>query len=306
MPKLRFQYVSGSQGAETLVQFLTRRFPYHNEPEWTDLVLAGNVTVNNSPVSPRLQLRTGHRIAYERPATAEPPVDDRFHILHEDEHLLVVDKPANLPTSPSGKYWDHCLVHIAAKRLGYRQLYAVHRLDRETSGANVLAKTSEAASILGKAFAAGQVQKEYTAILRGDFPCRDAFVSVPLMNDPEGEIRIRQVPSTAGRKAETRFTLLARLPGASLVRALPLTGRTHQIRAHAWYLGHPVLGDKLYGSADAVFLNFTRSEVRILERRQLLHSSRIRFPHPVTSDLVDVRSSPQSLLEIFSMAPRSP
>jgi RluA family pseudouridine synthase len=297
MPKLSFQYVTGPQGRETLVQFLARRFRYHSAEEWAMLVQAGNVTVNGKRVPPQHALRTGHRIVYERPSLPEPEVDPRFTVLYEDVHLLAVDKSGNLPTSPSGKYWEHCLVHIAQRALGLERLYAVHRLDRETSGVNLLAKTPEAARALGDDFHAGRVEKAYTAVLEGELGVRAAYVSVPLMNDPAGTIRIKQVPGRAGREARTRFTLLARLPRGSLVRAEPLTGRTHQIRAHAYLLGHPVWGDKLYGRTDAEFLAWVGRPRSREEPRQLLHASRLTLRHPATGLTLTLRSPARCLVE---------
>jgi RluA family pseudouridine synthase len=224
-------------------------------------------------------------------------VDRRIAVLYQDEHVVAVDKPPNLPTSPSGKYWDNCLVHIAASLLGLQKLYAVHRLDRETSGVNLLAKTESAARLLGQEFASGDVEKEYSAVLKGTLDAREIFVSVPLITDPVGTIRIRQVPSRRGRPAMTRFRLLARLERGSLVHVVPLTGRTHQIRAHAWYLGHPVVGDKLYGSSDHEFLRSLEPDWRAQMPAQLLHASRLVFRHPLHRTPVDIRSWPRRLLD---------
>jgi RluA family pseudouridine synthase len=296
MPKLSFQYAPVPQGRETLVEFLTRRFRYHDAEEWSQLVQAGHVMVNGQRVPPQYPLRGGHQIVYERLPLPEPSVDARFAILYEDEQLLALEKSSNLPTSPSGKYWEHCLVHIAQRELGLRRLYAVHRLDRETSGINLLAKTPETARVLGRDFQQGRVRKAYTAVLRGHLGVREAYVSVPLMDDPHGEIRIRQVASSLGREARTRFALLARLPHSSLVRAEPLTGRTHQIRAHAFLMGHPVWGDKLYGRSAAEFLAWVARPRQGDEPRQLLHASQLTFRHPVTGAEQTLRSPAQALL----------
>lgn len=299
MAKLSFQYVRGPQGVETLVDFLTRRFRYHDAPEWSELVLKGHVTVDGFSATPQLALKSGHRILYIPPPKPEPEVDARFSVLFEDEHIVALDKSGNLPTSPSGKYWEHCLVHIAQRELGVRRLYAVHRLDRETSGVNLLAKTAEAAGRLGDAFQRGQLEKAYTAVLRGRLASRETYLSAPLGPDPTGEVRIRQTARRDGRGAATRFRLLARLPGASLVRVEPVTGRTHQIRVHANLLGHPVWGDKLYGRSDEEFLAWVGKPRRNSEPRQLLHASQLRLRHPITDAELDLRSSPKVLLERF-------
>lgn len=299
MPKLSFQYVTGPHGRETLVDFLARRFRYHDAAEWDELVREGRVSVNGMPARPQHILKTSERVAYERPRSPEPEVDERLTVLFEDDHLIAVDKSGNLPTSPSGKYWDHCLIHLLQRTRGLQRLYAVHRLDRETSGVNVLAKNHHAARALGDDFARGQVAKSYVAVLRGGLEARSAYVSAPLAGDQSGEVRIRQVASLEGRETRTRFTLLARLPRASLVRVEPLTGRTHQIRAHAQVLGHPVWGDKLYGRSDAEFLAWVHLPRNNAEPRQLLHASSLTFRHPVTGSPLTIRSSARQLLDRF-------
>lgn len=305
MPKLSFQYVSGPHGPETLVQFLERRFPYHTAEEWRSLIAAGHVTVNGKRVPPGFALRTRHKIVYERPPFAEPEIDPRFSVLYEDDVLLAVDKSGNIPTSPSGKYWNHCLVQVVQRELALSRLHACHRLDRETSGVILLAKTGQAARILGEDFAAGRVAKEYVAVLRGALAGRETYVSVPLAADPASSIRIKQAAAPGGRESRTRFTLLARLPGSSLVRVATLTGRTHQIRAHAALLGHPVWGDKLYGRPEAEFIEWVQSGPRNAEERHLLHASSLRFNHPTTGETLTVASSARPLVELLiQQAPR--
>lgn len=298
MAKLSFQYVR-RQEPETLLAFLGRRFRYHSSEEWEELVRKGFVKVNGRTVAPGHLLETRHKIVYERPPFPEPPVDGRFAVLYEDDDIIAVEKSGNIPTSPSGKYWANCLVHVVQKALGLPWVHAVHRLDRETSGVNLLAKSKESARILGKDFQDGAVEKEYAAILVGRLPAREIFVSVPLRNAAGGAIRIKQAVHADGRKATSRFRLRAVLPGASLVRVSPLTGRTHQIRAHAAFMGFPVLGDKLYAVPEADFVEWVRHGERSSERRQLLHSGALGFLHPVTRRRVEVRSSARPLLELF-------
>ena len=298
MPKLSFQYVR-QEAVETLSAFLERRFRYHTRAEWESLVAKGFVKVNGKKVSPRHILQTRHKIVYERPPFPEPEVDRRFEILFEDDYLLAVGKSGNIPTSPSGKYWHNCLVHVLKQELGLEWIHAVHRLDRETSGVNLLAKSKDAARILGGDFQRGEVGKTYSAILRGRLPAREIHVSAPLGAATGGAIRIKQAVHANGRDSRTRFRLRAVLPGASLVHALPLTGRTHQIRAHAALLGHPVAGDKLYGVPEEDFLAWVASGERSSETRQLLHSSELRFRHPVTSKLITVRAPDSALMELY-------
>ncbi len=298
MAKLSFQYVRQRE-PETLLGFLGRRFRYHTPEEWEELVRKGFVRVNGRKVAPGHMLETRHKIVYERPPFPEPPVDARFSILYEDEEVIAVDKSGNIPTSPSGKYWANCLVHVVQKELNLPWVHAVHRLDRETSGVNLLAKTKASARTLGRDFQNGVVEKGYTAVLRGQLRAREILVSAPLRNAENGAIRIKQAVHPQGREASTRFRLRARLPGASLVAISPLTGRTHQIRAHAAYLGHPVVGDKLYGVAETEVIAWVRDGALTSEQRQSLHATWLAFQHPVSGRQLRVKAPARPLQEMY-------
>jgi RluA family pseudouridine synthase len=299
MPKLSFQYVRQHE-PETLIAFLGRRFRYHSPDEWEGLVRKGFVKVNGRKVSPAHVLETRHKIVYERPPFPEPEIDPTFSVLYEDDEVIAVCKSANMPTSPSGKYWDNCLVHVLQKALSLPWLHAVHRLDRETSGVNLLAKSKAAARTLGKDFQRGAVAKAYGAILKGHLPAREIYVSAPLRNAVQGEVRIKQAVHPEGREARTRFRLRALLESASLVEAVPVTGRTHQIRAHAALLGYPVVGDKLYGAPEADFLAWVQGAERSSGRRQLLHATRLSFQHPTSKQQITVHAPEGLLLDIFN------
>jgi len=299
MPKLTFQYVVGVQGPETILEFLCRRFRYHDQAEWIDRIMEGRVTVNGRKILPHHPLESHQKITYDRQEQQEPEVDARYRILFQDDHLLAVEKSGNIPTSPSGKYWNNCLVHILKDDLGMDRLHAVHRLDRETSGVNLFAKTPEAAGKLGKIFGEGKVEKTYTAILKGAFPAKEIVVNAPLGKDPASTIHIRQTVLPEGRPCITHFQLLARLDGASLVRVLPVTGRTHQIRAHAYHLGFPVYGDKLYGITDDDFRHSVDNDHRSSDARHLLHATSLSVPHPVTDQTITFVSPPRDIFQLW-------
>lgn len=284
--KLSFQYVR--HGApETLLAFLLRRFHYHSASEWRSRIESGAVTVNGRGTGAEHVLATRERIVYVPPPLPEPPVDARFAVLFEDAHLVAVSKSNNIPSTPSGKYWRNCLRYVLQRELKLPELYAVHRLDRETSGVNLFAKSRSVAAALGAAFTAGAVEKRYAAILLGLLPARELLVNAPL-RDAGGEIHIKQAVHPLGRPSVTRFSLRAQLPGACLVDVRPFTGRTHQIRAHAAFMGHPVWGDRLYGVSTTEFLTWVRREDRHLSAGHRLHASLLAFAHPVTGNEVRV------------------
>jgi RluA family pseudouridine synthase len=295
--KLSFRYVRHA-APESLIAFLERRFSYHTREQWIDRIRMGAVTLDGGTVDPNHVLCTKEEIVYLPPPAPEPPVDPRFTVLYEDADLLAVAKSGNIPTSPSGKYWHNCLRHVLQRELGLAAVHAVHRLDRETSGVNLFAKKPKAAGLLGDSFAAGLVEKQYAAILRGHLPARNVFVTAPLQA-AGSSVSIKQGVHPAGRASQTRYILRALLPDACLVDVYPETGRTHQIRAHASFLGHPVWGDHLYGQSEDNFIAYIHNPERDWKSRQLLHASRLRFPHPSSGKVVEVSSAPDVLMEVF-------
>lgn len=298
MPKLSFQYVR-QHLSETLLEFLVRRFKYHGVIEWEERILSGNVLINGKKPRPETILETGSKIVYEPPLVSEPEVDTRYAVLFEDESLLAVDKSGNIPTSPSGKYWRNCLVHHLKEDRGLEELHAVHRLDRETSGINLFAKTKDSARNLGRDFMEGRVDKIYLAILRGRFPGSEVFLNAPIAGDAASSIYIRQKVQPEGRQARTRFTLVSDLSSSSLVRITPYTGRTHQIRVHAEYFGCPVWGDKLYGRAEEDFIQWVANGERNSTDRHLLHASELTFTHPQAGHRITVKSDAEAILELY-------
>lgn len=297
MPKLSFQYVQ-LEYSETLLEFLVRRFKYHNAAEWEKLIAQGNVLLNGKTSSPGHIMQTRDKLIYNPPDVPEPPVDTSHRIIYEDEVLLAVSKSGNIPSTPSGKYWNNCLRHVLQNIYKYKDLYAVHRLDRETSGINLFTKDRLSAKKLGDDFNTGKVSKAYTAILKGHFEKPVYDVSVSLGKAPASAVHIRQAVVDQGRPSRTIFILKALLTGASLVEVVPHTGRTHQIRAHAEYIGHPVWGDKLYGADEQAFIQWIETGERNSIDRQLLHATRLNFTHPVSGEPLELYDSPEALLRL--------
>lgn len=246
----------------------------------------------STPVWPGLTFRLRRRLL------AEPTVPDAAALreVHLDGWLLVVDKPAGLPMHPTARYHANTLVSQLKQRYGEGfRADPAHRLDRETSGLVVCARTLEASQAMSRRFHDGLVEKEYLAIVEGEPP--GAFeVDAPIAEGTE-LIRIAvRIDPVAGRPAKTRFVTERRFEreGArfAVVRAFPETGRQHQIRVHAQRAGYPVVGDKMYGPDPGYFDRFSR---RVLEPeawarlrlpRHALHAAGISFVHPGTGEAV--------------------
>ena len=259
---------------------------------------------------------------FPTPPQSEPPVDESFTILFEDDAVAGVAKSGNIPCHPGGRYREHTLAHLLAGRAGFSAPHWVNRLDRETSGTVVVAKTAEAASLLGRALMRGRFAKRYFAIVecggvwtlpqgvsgawataRGTlYPACGCGVRKMRLFVPEGESPPAPdsgapiVPTGPGQKTETRFRLVGRRGGFALVEADPVTGRVHQIRATLRALGLCVVGDKLYGPDPGIYARLCDDALTVADRaalllpRQALHAASIAFPHPFTGAPVCVEA----------------
>jgi len=219
-----------------------------------------------------------------------------FVVRHQDEHLLVVDKPAGLVVHPARGHREGTLAQLLADVAGGgdpERAGIVHRLDRDTSGLMVVARSEEAHRRLQAALAARQIQREYLALVQGRPPARSGTIEAPIGRDPRARTRMA-IDGAHPREARTHFTLERALPGASLLRLRLDTGRTHQIRVHLQAIGHPIYGDPEYGVAGALGLE-----------RQFLHAARLAFAHPFTAAPVEVVSPlPEDLRLALAQAER--
>jgi 23S rRNA pseudouridine1911/1915/1917 synthase len=228
-----------------------------------------------------------------RPARAEPPCPRTFAVLHEDARVRVVDKPALLPVHASAKFYFNTLARVLGERYPDEPEQQIcHRLDRETSGCLVVARDRAAAVTLKDAFASkARVHKEYLAVVHGQPPWDDEeLIEIPLRlaqpGDPTRLPHVRMLPGPGGQPAATRVVVTARHGDHALVRCTLLTGRQHQIRAHLAAVGFPIVGDKLYGHGDDLFIRYCDEGLtgelaaRFVLPRHALHAARVVFPHP--------------------------
>lgn len=289
-----------------LVQFLAGRFTYRSAEEWQQRITAGEITLNGKPVSPEYILQMHDCIEYHPQDIPEPPARTDYKIIHEDEYILVIDKPGNLCVHPSGPYYQNTLWYLLRQK--YQHIHFINRLDRETSGLLLAAKSAEAARKIAETDAVSN--KHYLAIVHGDFTEKytaDGFlVSANSLIRKKRKFISENPDDLPGETAVTYLEPVISGGKFSLVKATLGTGRTHQIRATLFSLGFPLAGDKLYGVDERFFLkqkseDFTAEDLeKLILLRQALHSAGFALIHPATGEKLSFSSPLPDELENFT------
>ncbi len=289
---LRFSYqIIEKQAGERLDQFLTRNQPEFSRSQLSASIRAGRILVDGACKKSSYRLKTGDTVEGEIFSLAAPvvvrPEKIEFPILYEDQFLLVISKPPGLVVHPGSGNRSGTLVsglvHHCASIAGVGDSIRpgiVHRLDKDTSGVMIIAKREDVHRLLVDAFKARTMEKEYVALLHGIFAQKQGRLVAPIGRHPvhRQKMAVREI---GGRYAATRWRVENEfMEKYSLTRIDIETGRTHQIRVHMASLGHPVVGDAMYGGGS----------VSNGVPRQLLHASRLRCVHPVTGKELDVEA----------------
>ncbi len=285
MTELEWQgSVAPEDAGQRLDQFLAE--PLGSRARAARLIAAGLVQVDGRSVRKRHQVAAGERVVVEEEALSPVPVSGpapaRFTVVYEDDVLIVVDKPAGVVVHPAKGHEAGTLAQALADRAaGGEDPYRagmVHRLDRDTSGLLVVAKSDSAHRKLKGLLQARELRREYLTLVDGIPPAHTGTIDAPIGRDRRDRV-LHSIETDSPREARTHFELLEPLRHEALLRVSLETGRTHQIRVHMQAIGHPVLGDRAYGGP-----------ARFGLERQFLHAARLAFPHPVTGEEVDVSS----------------
>ncbi len=299
LPELTFTVAVES--TERLDRFLADQLGL-SRTQAARLVAEQAVEVEGKPARASRLLSRGERVTVRFPEHEPPrtlrPAAIPLTILFEDDHLAVIDKPAGLVVHPAPGHWDDTLVNALVARGTTLSGGAegrpgiVHRLDRDTSGLMVVAKTDLAHRRLGAAIAARRVRRTYAALAWGHLDPSPSVIDVPVARHPQDRKRMRVTPD--GRAARTDAVVVARFGVADLLRLELHTGRTHQIRVHLEHAGHPVVGDPTYGGGGSRRISgAARRTAEQLERatpRQALHAAALAFRHPASGEALEFRS----------------
>lgn len=273
-----------------LDRFLAQALPQHSRAEIQRWINNGDVLLNGRPAKPAQRLSDGDRISIDIPAPQPSPLEPEpipIDILYEDADLLAVDKPAGLVVHPSPGHESGTLVNAVLHHCpdlegvgGIRRPGIVHRLDKDTSGIILIAKNDRAHRYLQAQFKDRTVEKTYLALLIGQLQPAQGSIDAAIGRHPRHRKRMAVVPAAQGRDAITEYTVEAYYGTTTLVSVRPRTGRTHQIRVHFASIGHPVVGDTVYGP---------RRDLYKLGR-QFLHAHRLRFQRPADERWLDLSS----------------
>ncbi len=293
MPDARafFFTVAAPDQGERLDVFLKNAIPELTRSALTRLIQSGNVRVNGAPRKPGYAVKTDDAVRVDVPAPKPldlSPAPVAFEVVHEDDDLLVIDKPPGLVVHPAPGHDSGTLVHGLLHRTPHMGPVGdamrpgiVHRLDKDTSGLLVVAKNNAVHQALSRQFQARSVRKTYLALVSGEMREDGGRISLPVGRHPVHRKKM-SAGGRRGRCAETVWKVRERLPGATLLEIDLKTGRTHQIRVHMAAIRRPVLGDELYGGKQMRKLpagaGFNRSVGQAT--RQMLHSFRLTFLHP--------------------------
>ncbi len=284
------ELIVDSDAEPRLDAWLSVQLPDFSRSRWQKLISLGHIQIANRVCSDKkYKLKAGDRLCVHIPEP-EPldlvPEAIPLDILYEDEHLLIVNKPAGMVVHPSAGHSTGTLVHALLAHCplssigGVQRPGIVHRLDKDTTGAIVIAKTDFAHQHLQQQLQAKTARREYLGIVYGTPKVESGTIDLPVGRHPVDRLRNTILPiEQGGKSAVTHWQIEERLRSFSLIKFRLETGRTHQIRIHAAKMGHPIVGDPVYGSGRSIGVNLPG---------QALHAWHLQLIHPQTGDLVSV------------------
>lgn len=266
--------------------FLKEREPDLSRTQIKEFILGGKVNANGQKIKPHYRLKAGDLLNWQIPAAAQSSIqgeDIPLAIVFEDKDIIVLDKPSGLVVHPGAGNREHTLVN--ALLFHTRELSSVseerpgivHRLDKETSGIMVIAKNNHSHLELAKQFKKHSIERRYIALAAGRIEFDEGVIDIPIKRHVMDRKKMSVSFTDEAKPAQTRYRVLKRYPEYSAVELLPQTGRTHQLRVHLNYLGHPILGDSVYGRKTSF-------------SRLALHAKDLGFNHPTSGEFVKFSS----------------
>lgn len=296
--------VRSSQAGLRFDAFLSAEFRFLSRHAWQQRIGLGHALVNRKKKRSSYKLKEGDQLSMYYPDSFEPEVDDKLAVLWNEGGVAVIAKPPGLPMHMAGAFFKTHFANSLKELLG-DSWAAVHRIDRETSGSVLVANTPELRAHLTAQFQKSSIEKKYLCI-GTKIPSRSHWRMEDPIGDGKSQIRIKKWINTAGQSAKTEFVCLDSAANACLLEAKPITGRTNQIRVHAAFAGHTLLGDRLYNKNEEIFLDYDKNGDNDWQfyqtgfSRTCLHAYSISFVHP---NLLDATSKPLRITVTCPMWP---
>ncbi|MBV1841707.1 MULTISPECIES: 23S rRNA pseudouridine(955/2504/2580) synthase RluC [Photobacterium] len=299
-PKVQFIEISDDFAGQRIDNFLRARLKNVPKSMIYRILRKGEVRVNKKRIKPEYKLQDGDLVRVPPVVVPEreeqAPVSTKLDkvaelescIIYEDDHMLILNKPSGTAVHGGSGLKFGAIEALRALRPDARFLELVHRIDRDTSGILLVAKKRSALRKLQEQFRQKTVQKYYYALVMGEWKASCKKVTAPLLKNEVNSI-VRVNPN--GKPSDTRFKIIERLEQATLIQASPVTGRTHQIRVHCQYAGHPIAWDDRYG--DPRFDAYTK---KVGLNRLFLHAANIQFTHPQTDEKMDISAPMEPML----------
>jgi 23S rRNA pseudouridine1911/1915/1917 synthase len=281
-------------------QAVAQMFPDYSRSRLSEWIKAGDVLLDGAQVAPRQIVHGGELVSlHARPGQEVPmqPEEIALDIRYEDADLLVINKPAGLVVHPGAGQaagtLQNALLHFDPKLVEIPRAGIVHRLDKDTSGVMVVARSLRAHTKLVEALQQHDVHRQYVAVVLGPM-IAGGSVDAPIGRHPRDRLKQAVVEEPAGKHALTHYRVRERFRGHTLIECRLETGRTHQIRVHMAHAKHPLVGDTQYGGGMKLPKGATAELAEILRgfKRQALHAEKLEFTHPVTGELVSVTAEP--------------
>ena len=266
-------------------QYLATDFPHSTPSEWQARLARGEVRIGGEPIAAERLLRAGEQVEWHRPGWLEPETPRQFGLIHLDQHLLAVDKPSGLPTLPGAGYLDNTL--LALVQAQYPEAQPLHRLGRATSGLVLFARTPEVAATVSRQWP--QLRKIYRALAQGVATQDEYHITTPIGPQPHPRLGTVHAAHPGGKASQSAARVLARFASATLFEVEIPTGRPHQIRIHLASIGHPLVGDPLYGAGG---LPLAENPGLPGDPGYHLHAHRLDLPHPVTGSSLTLIAPP--------------
>lgn len=299
---------SNVKTAKEIVVYLSERFTYFSRDQWLEKIVEGKVAIEGVVANSASFAIPGAQVTYDAGEFEEPAANLNYTIIYEDEWFLGVDKPGNLLVHRAGRSFRNNLVYQlrTVHQPPFPEAHSTHRLDRDTSGVLLIAKSSDACTVIGNQFASGEMDKEYIAVVKGIPGLREKEISIPIGKDKNSAISYKYKADSEGKCAVTLIEECKPVGNDhALLRLRPLTGRTHQLRIHCLAIGHPIVGDKLYSMDETDYMlwrddprNFTGT---MDFYRHALHCKSIGFVHPYTKNYCKIEADlPDDLCGLIS------